>query len=212
MRELRIIGAGGHGRVVADLAEAAGQWSSICFLDDRFPDGGRVDDWEVLGGLGALASLGDDDAEYLVAIGDNATREAVCTRLQDAGHRLARLIHPSAVISPRARIEPGTVVFAAVVVNIGATIGTGVILNSGCLVEHDCRIGAYSHIAPGALLAGDITVGARAWVGIGASVRNGIRIGADATIGAGAAVVRHVEPGVTIVGVPGAELRKDDLR
>lgn len=212
MRELRIIGAGGHGRVVADIAEAAGHWDSICFLDDRFPDGGRVDDWEVLGDVASLEATVDDTAEYLVAIGDNRARESLCGRILREGRRLATLVHPSAVVSPRARIEAGTVVFAGVVVNIGAVVEQGVILNSGCLVEHDCRVGAFSHIAPGALLAGDIQIGERAWVGIGASVRNGIRIGPDSTIGAGAAVIRDVEPGATIVGVPGSELRKDHLR
>ena len=214
MRELRIIGAGGHGRVVADFAEAAGRWGTIRFLDDRFPDGGRVDDWDVMGGLALLdrAAAGSDHADYLVALGDNRLRETLCRRILADGRRLATLIHPSAVVSRRAEIGAGTVVFANVVVNIGAVVEMGAILNTGCCVEHDCRIGAFSHIAPGALLAGEIEVGERGWVGIGASVRNGIRIGPDATIGAGAAVIRDVEAGATIVGVPGSELHNDPPR
>lgn len=212
MRELRIIGAGGHGRVVADFAEAVGRWSAIRFLDDRFPAGGRVDGWQVLGDLASLGPARNDESEYLVAIGDNRARESLCGRIVGEGRRLATLIHPTAVVSPRARIDAGTVVFAGAVVNIGAVVEQGVILNTGCRVEHDCHVGAFSHLAPGALLAGEIHVGERVWVGIGACVRNGIRIGSDALIGAGAAVIRDVEAGATIVGVPGSELRKDRLR
>lgn len=206
MSELRIIGAGGHGRVAADCAEAAGTWSPIAFLDDAYPEGGTVGGWPVLGTTESGLRDAGPEIEFVVAIGDNGLRQSVTRNLVESGRRLATVIHPSAVISKRSTIGAGTVVFANVVVNAGAEIGPGSILNTACVVEHDCRVGAYCHLSPGALLAGEVSIGERSWIGVGASLRNGITVGADAIVGAGAAVVRDVPGGATVVGVPARAL------
>ncbi len=202
MSGLLILGAGGHAKVLADTALAAGLARHIAFLDDK-PIPSLIG-WPVLGTLsrcqeGALVQRWPQAA---VAIGHAATRLAWLDRLQSLGYQLPAVAHPSAVISRRAQLRPGSVVFAGAVVQADAQLGRGVILNSACSVDHDARLGAGVHICPGAHLAGEVKIGDRSWIGIGASVIQQIRIGADVIVGAGAAVVRDLPDGVTAVGVP----------
>ena len=201
MRKLAILGASGHGRVLADTAECCG-WSGVEFFDDAWPDLQFNHAWAVCGDSSSLLERLAQFEGVLVAIGDNRTRQAKLRELLAAGARVTTLIHPSAVVSRHATIEPGSVVCAGAVVNVGARVGLGAILNTGCSVDHDCVLGAAVHISPGARLAGGVCVGDLSWIGIGASVRQSIRLGDGVMVGAGAAVVADVADGVTVMGVP----------
>lgn len=196
MRALRIIGAGGHGRVLADIAEAMG-YSDIAFLDGAFPDLSRSGAWDV---IGTPADLGD--GEYALGVGDNKTRMGL---LESIPCDLATLIHPSAVVSPHATIGAGSVICAGAAIGPFATLGAGCILNTGCSVDHDCTLGEGVHLSPGARLGGGVQIGACAWIGIGAVVREYKSIGADALVGAGAAVITDIPEGVRFGGVPAKE-------
>lgn len=202
MSSLLILAAGGHGKVVAETALAAGSVSRIAFLDDRsLPP---VLGWPVLGNLDMALepSIKEKFPLAFVAIGHPVTRLLWVDRLQAAGYTLPLLIHPSASISPSAHIGSASVVLANAAVQAHAVIGMGSILNTGCSVDHDVQLANGVHLCPGARLAGEVQVGARSWIGIGASVIQNVLIGSDVTVGAGAAVVRDLPDGVTAVGVP----------
>jgi len=201
LKRLAILGASGHGKVVADTAESCG-WSSISFFDDAWPDVKLNGVWSVVGNTQSLLDQLADFDGVVVAIGNNRIRYEKMLQLESAGALLVPLIHPSAVVSKYASIGKASVVFAGCVVNVGCRVGKGCILNTACTVDHDAVLGDAVHISPGAHLAGGVTVGDRSWVGIGASVRQMIAIGSDVMIGAGAAVVAHVPDGETVVGVP----------
>lgn len=201
MKRLAILGASGHGKVVADTAEVCG-WQSVVFFDDAWPVKERNGAWPVEGSTADLLTrLADFDA-VLVAIGDNRIRLEKLAILTAADARFARLLHPAATISRHAVIEDATVIFAGAVVNAFATVGIGCILNTGCSVDHDCVLEAGVHVSPGAHLAGGVRVGQASWIGIGACVRQSLCIGARVTVGAGAVVVTDVADGVTVTGVP----------
>ena len=202
MSALLILAAGGHAKVVAETALAAGLTSSIAFLDDRSSP--PVLDLPVLGPLHQALepSVQEQFSAAVVAIGHPATRMRWIVQLQAAGYQLPVVIHPSAWISPSAQISPASVVFAQAAVQSQAVIGTGAIINTGCSVDHDAQLSDAVHICPGARLAGEVQVGARSWIGVGASVIQQVCIGSDVTVGAGAAVVRDLPDGVTAVGVP----------
>lgn len=210
MRRLAVLGASGHGKVVADAAECCG-WAEVVFFDDAWPERTANGAWKVIGGTDELlARLGDFDG-VVVGIGNNAVRLAKLKLLLGAGGAVVSVIHPAAVVSRYARIGLGSVVFAGAVVNVGAMIGAGAILNTGCSIDHDCELGEAVHVSPGARLAGGVTVGGLSWIGVGASVRQAIRIGAGVTVGAGAAVVANVPDAVTVTGVP-ARIHTDQIR
>ncbi|QGZ30563.1 acetyltransferase [Stutzerimonas stutzeri] len=206
MKMLAVLGASGHGRVVADTAECCG-WETIVFFDDAWPELQNNGVWPVVGNTAALMERLADFDGVLVAIGSNRTRSAKLHELELAGGRLATLIHPSATVSRYAEVAEGTVVLAGVVVNAGVNIKRGVILNTGCSVDHDCVLGSAVHISPGARLAGGVCIGDESWIGIGASVRQQISIGRNVVVGAGSAVVSNIPNDVTVVGVPARRLR-----
>lgn len=207
MRKLAILGASGHGKVVADTAECCG-WQAVEFYDDAWPGLQHNGAWPVLGDTATLLERIDAVDAVVVAIGNNRVRQAKLLELQAAGARLCSLVHPAATLSRHAALGDGSVVFAGAVVNAGAQIGFGSILNTGCSIDHDCVLGVAVHVSPGARLAGGVTVGNFSWIGIGASVRQLIEIGAEVTVGAGAAVTADVRSGVTVVGVPARVLTR----
>lgn len=200
-RTLTILGASGHGKVVAETALAS-DWSEVEFYDRAWPDKQRVGRWAIAGDDAALwAELTHKDG-VVVAIGENRTRFVLLERLRHSGAKLASIVHPMACISESATLGQGTVAMAGSIVNADAVVGMGGILNTGCSVDHDCILGEAVHISPGAHLAGDVHVGDRSWIGIGAAVRQGVRIGSGVIVGAGAVVVSDVADGLTVIGVP----------
>ncbi len=198
MRGLLVLGAGGHGRVVADAA--SGEFDRIAFLDDA--GDAQPGHWPVLGPIEELAEHRQAFGAAAVSVGDNRRRLALLDRLAATEFRIVTILHPSAFVSQRARLGAGSVILAQAAVNIGAHIGRGCIVNTGATVDHDCVLGDGVHVSPGAHVAGGVTVGERSWIGIGAVVREGTAIGSDVIVGAGAAVVKDVEAGETVIGVP----------
>lgn len=208
MRRLAIVGAGGHGKVVADTAEASGCWDEIVFFDGQWPQRQQVADWAVVGGDQRLIDERETFAGAVVAIGHNATRWQCQQHLQRHGVRMATVVHPTAWVSPRAVVGQGTVIFAGAVVQAGAHLGQACIINTGASVDHDCVLGLACHLSPGARLGGTVTLGERCWIGVGASVRNNLTLGSDCTVGVGAAVIASAGDTLTLVGVPARPLRR----
>lgn len=201
MNRLAILGASGHGKVVADAATLAG-WRSVEFYDDRWPALSALGPWPVVGDTAALLAAAERIEGAVVAIGANTVRLAKQETLVAAGIRIMTIAHPAATISPHASINAGCVLFAGAVVNAFATIGAAGIINSCASVDHDCVLAEGVHVGPGAHLGGAVRIGRATWVGIGVVVRQGIAIGADVTVGAGAAVINDIDDNLTVVGVP----------
>jgi sugar O-acyltransferase (sialic acid O-acetyltransferase NeuD family) len=210
MTQLIIIGAGGHGAVVAEAAALSREWSSIAFLDDNPCRGAEVVGCAVLGTTSELEKLiaSGPNFEFFAALGDNRHRQEILLSIEELGGVLAKIVHPNSVISPSARIGAGTVVCAGAVISARAEIARGCIVNNAASIDHDCVLGNAVHISPGAHLAGDVTIGDRSWIGIGASVKEGINIGRDAIVGSGAAVVDDVPDSVVTTGVPARPLAR----
>ena len=198
---LAIVGASGHGKVVADTALECG-WDSLAFFDDFRAGQDGVCDLPIVGPTTALLTSLSDYAGVIVAIGHNRTRLAKVRELLSAGARLVTLAHPRAYVARDVRLDFGTVVFAGAVVQPSASIGVGVIVNTGATVDHDCQLADGVHVCPGAHPAGGVSVGECTWLGIGCVVKQYITIGADVVVGGAAAVMAAVPDGITVVGVP----------
>lgn len=202
---LAILGASGHGKVVADAAEQAG-WQSVSFFDDAWPDLRSNGPWAVEGTTEVLLERLGDFEGVVIAIGNNCIRAEKQAELVAVGGSVVSIVHPSAVVSRHATVGVGSVVFANAVVNACATVGSGVIVNTGAVVEHDCTVGDFAHISPNAVLAGGVSVSDLAWVGACASVRQLIEIGKAAIVGMGAVVTRNVSDGIVVAGNPAKPL------
>jgi sugar O-acyltransferase (sialic acid O-acetyltransferase NeuD family) len=198
--KLIIIGASGHGKVVADIAIKMNMWQNIAFLDDDASIKTSMG-LEVIGKT-ADAFVYKDEADFFVAIGNNATRKKVQEKLEEEGMSVVKLIHPSAVIGTDVEIGMGTAVMAGVVINSSSRIGNGCILNTNSSLDHDNVIENYVHISPGVRTAGSVSIGKGTWLGIGSIVSNNVNVCSGCKLGAGAVVVKDItEPG-TYVGVP----------
>jgi sugar O-acyltransferase (sialic acid O-acetyltransferase NeuD family) len=205
MERILILGAGGHGLVVASILLLASESNSkvrpIGLLDDNLLLAGQSHlGLPILGKLADLECI--DHEAVILGIGNNVTRCALYERLRSSGEQFATACHPRAIIARDVTIQPGTVVCAGVVVNPGTVVGQNVILNTSCSVDHHNSIGDHAHIAPGAHLGGEVKIGAGALVGIGATVMPQRQVGRWSTVGAGALVVHDVPDQATVIGVP----------
>jgi sugar O-acyltransferase (sialic acid O-acetyltransferase NeuD family) len=205
-KQLAVLGASGHGKVVSDAALLAG-WESVVFFDDAWPTVSAIGPWPVVGATAELLGAAAQYGGAVVAIGDNSARLKKQRELAYGRVILASIIHPASVVSRFAEIGAGSVVFAGAVVNPFARLGPGCIVNTCASIDHDCELDAGVHVSPGARLGGRVRVGEAAWIGIGAAVKQGISIGSGVVIGAGAVVVSDVADGLTVVGVPARPLR-----
>lgn len=211
MSGIIILGAGGHGQVVADILLSAA-WAGATDAPTGFLD----DDEHLIGttilGLrvhGPISRLPDvEHAGVIVAIGDNATRRRLSLTLQERGERLVNAVHPAATIASDVRLSQGVMVCPGVVVNTGSVIGNGVILNTGCTVDHYNRIGDYAHIAPGVNLGGNVNIGQGAFIGIGSAIIPGCSIGEWASVLAGSVVIKDIPPHAVAGGVPARVIRR----
>lgn len=193
--KLTIIGASGHGKVVAEIAELCG-YDEIEFLDDNLLVK-KCFGWPVVGDS-QLAKKAKND--IFVAIGNAEIRKRLMDELNEKD--MPTLIHPSAVISRSVKIGRGSVVMAGAVINSDVQIGEGCIVNTASSVDHDCMVGDYVHIAVGAHLCGKVSVGNMTWIGAGTTVSNNIQITSGCMIGTGATVINDILKRGTYVGVP----------
>ncbi|WP_454717378.1 acetyltransferase [Caulobacter segnis] len=196
-----IIGGGGHAKVVIESLRASGH--TVAAIVDADPTPREVLGVPVVGDDLKLPALKEQGLSQLfVAIGDNRLREKLGRKAQGLGFVLVNAIHPSAVISPSAKLGQGVAVMAGVAINADTDVGDLAIINTGAVVDHDGRLGMACHLGPASALAGGVTVGDRAFLGVGARVIPGVTIGADTTVGAGGVVVRDLPDAVLAIGVP----------
>lgn len=201
MDKLIIIGASGHGKVVADIAQKCG-YKEIVFLDDNLSVRQCLG-IPVVGPTGMVSAL---EGDLFIAVGNAEARKRLMER--EKGRFFPNLIHPSAIIAESVQMGAGSVIMAGAVINPAVKLGDGCIVNTCASVDHDCVLGDFVHIAVGAHLCGNVIVGASTWIGAGAMVINNIDICGECKVGAGSVVIRNIaEPGV-YYGVPARKSKR----
>lgn len=199
--KLTILGASGHGRVVADIAKLIG-YDSIEFLDDNL-ETKNCGEYPVVGKCIEASKKKND---IFVAIGNASVRKEYMQLLNNKLFPL--LIHPNTTIADDVIIGKGTVVMAGSVINTGSQIGKGCIINTCSSVDHDCIISDYVHVSVGAHISGTVKVGEKTWLGAGVIVSNNINICNDCILGTGAVVVKDIVNPGTYIGVPAKLLER----
>ncbi len=203
-KQIVIIGASGHGKVLADIAKKNG-YTDILFLDDNISIK-ECNGYPVVGTSRDVNQYRDSD--FIVAIGNSQVRQRIQNSLEEAEMCIVTLIHPNAVIGENVSVGKGSVVMAGAVINPCVIIGQGCIINTCASVDHDSEIGSYSQISVGSHIAGTVIIGERTWIGICAAVSNNIKITSDCIIGAGAVVVKDILESDTYIGVPVQKMRR----
>lgn len=199
-KKVMIIGASGHGKVIADIIHQSGD-KVMGFLDDD-PTKKEIHHIPVLGKIEDIQKYKNDFC-FIIGIGDNQIRKEIAESNPALNYYTA--IHPTAVIGEGVRIGNGTAVMAGVVINVDADIGEHCIINTAAVIEHDCIIGDYTHVSPQACLCGNVHVGEECHIGAGVTVINNLSICLKCTIGIGAVVVSNIEKQGIYIGNPAKE-------
>lgn len=203
MKDIVIIGAGGHSSVIIDIIENMidrGHEIQIKGLLDDNDDIKEFMGYKVLGKVENANLYNIENTEYVIAIGSNSIRKKIAYQYKNLKYFTA--IHPTATISKSTYINEGTVIMARSVINANSEIGSHVIINTGAIVEHDNKIGSFSHISPGATLCGGVSIGEETHIGANSTVIQYKSIGSRTTIGAGSTVIKDICSDVVAVGSP----------
>lgn len=208
MKNLILIGGGGHCKSVIDVAESAG-YTILGVLDRSIPVGETVLGYKVLGNDDLVAPL-IEVAEFLVTVGQiksSDIRIRLNKMVKDAGGKLATVIASSAHVSRHAVLGEGTVVMHQAVVNAGAHIGTGCIINTFANIEHDVMIGDFCHVSTGAMINGEAQIGNNTFVGSQSVVNQCVKVCDNAVIASGSVVNKDINEPRLYAGNP-AKLKK----
>ena len=204
MKDIYIIGTGGHGKVVLDILEKINANIAGFLDDDEATHDNMINGYPV---IGYINKLKDEDADAIVAIAHNPTRKKLFYQILDYDINTINAIHPDATVNSHVELGTGNTVAAGVVINSNTVIEDNIIINTGATIDYDCLIEDHVHISPGVHLGGNVTVKTGSHIGIGASVLPGITIGENVTVGAGAVVINNLEPDAVYAGVPAEKVR-----
>ena len=190
-KKIAIIGAGGHGKVVGEIAQLNG-YNIVDFFDDNENLKKEEFFFPILGNLNFLKNSLKKYNAFFVAIGNNKIRFDKVEWLIKSGANIINLIHPRSTISKYTKLGNGICVMANSVVNPGSVVGNGVMINTSASIDHDCKIEDYVHISPNCSLSGNVKVGKFSHIGTGTSVHPGIEIGANVKVGIGSKIFNNV--------------------
>ncbi|MCH6257894.1 acetyltransferase [Puniceicoccaceae bacterium K14] len=208
MKKISVYGAGGHGKVVAELASTTFGYSSVDLYDEDTTLGPNIGPWPMKGNFDSMISNLEENSHVIVGIGNIDIRRNRLQQLDKLKIQLPSLTHSSATVSQLSQIGNGTVLLANSTVNPFTTVGIGVIINTAASIDHDCNISDFCHISPGAHLGGNVTLGTSTWIGIGSIVKQGVNIGNNVIIGAGSNVLSDIPNNVVAFGNPAKIVRK----
>ncbi len=207
MKNLIILGSGGHSKVVGETASGNPLVNEIAFLDDNFNKNDfkkNLLTYPIIGKINDIfnKSIRDKYEFGFVAIGENKLRKSLFRKLMSLKYTCPNLIHPKASISPSAIIDQGTAIFANAVIQSEVKVGMGTIINTNAIIDHESLISDYTHICPGVNIAGQVKIGSNCFVGIGSSIIQNIKIGNNVIIGAGSVVINDIPSNSKVYGVP----------
>ncbi len=206
-KKLLILGSGGHGKVIADVAEKCNKFEEISFLDKKFLNNKfskEMNSKKLIGDISRenLEKFSKEYSYAFVGIGDNKIRIKLLKEIIKLNFIIPIIIDPSAEVSRYAKIERGCFINTNVVIQCNAKIQFGSILNTSCTIDHDSIIGEGTHISPGVNVAGNVNIGKLCWIGIGSQIIQNVQIGDNVTVGGGSLVLKDIPKNLNVFGSP----------
>lgn len=205
MKNVIVIGAGGHAKVIADIILKSGD-NLLGFLDDfKEKDTVILEDYKVLDKAENAPNYNEENTYFIIGIGDNQTRKNFTEKFN---LKYYTAIHPTAVIGSDVQIGEGSCVMPNACINPGSVIGRACIINSAALIEHDNVLGDFVHVSPSATTCGDVKIGELTHVGARATIRNRVTIAPEVVVGMGATVVGDILEKGTYIGTPAKKMEE----
>lgn len=211
MKELILIGGGGHCSSVIDLVEQGNEYTIKGILDSNLSKSNELMGYPLLGRDDQLESLVSKGFFFAITIGQikakSESRLDLFHRLKTLGAKLPILISPRSYVSKYAVIGEGSVVHHGVVINANASIGVNCIINTGSIIEHDVKIGSHSHISTNVVINGNSSVNSHCFIGSSACIIQGIHFPSESLLGAGSTLTENVCESGVYVGSPARKLK-----
>ena len=203
---LGIYGAGGSGREIIEVARMQNKWQEIVFID-----GHKKSDYpvKIMTFENFKKTYPIENTRIVISIGETKDRKQLREKIVESGYKFGNVIHPTAYISPEAKIGDGLIARANVCVSCGATIEENVQLFEGSTIGHDTTIGRDSIISTKACIGGNCIIGRGVYVGMLGSIKEKTTVGDHSTIGMGTAVFKDVDKDVIVLGNPGRTIRSN---
>ena len=191
MKNIILIGGGGHCKSVIDVIEQEGRFEISGIIDKPELLGSRILGYPVIGNDSDLDVLAKKYQYALITVGQiksPSLRIKLFDLAVKAGFTLPSIISPNAYVSKHSSIGNGVIVMHNAIVNASASIGDNCIINSKALIEHDCSISKHCHISTNATINGGVTVESGCFIGSGSTTKESITIGEKSFIKAGSLV------------------------
>ncbi len=209
MKDLIIVGAGGHGREVIewviDINKENPTWNVLGFIDDnlntlddkksKYKIIGKIYDWNI-----------EKNQCFALGIASPVIKEKVTKLLMDRGAEFVSVIHPSARIAESATYGIGLVAYPNSGIGPDAYVGDFVTLLSS-KIGHDACVGDYTTISSHCGVNGGVILGKRVFLGSHVAIVPNKRIGDDVYVGLGSVVINDVENGIKVFGNPARRAR-----
>lgn len=213
MKDIVIIGAGGHASVIIDIIESMKEFGQTINIKGLLDDNEKINEfmgYPILDKLENTLVYNNKNTEFIIAIGNNQIRKKISDEMKNLRYFTA--IHPTATIGNNVLIKEGTIIMPRAVINANSMIGKHVIINTASVVEHDNIIDDYAHISPGAILSGGVTVGKATQIGANSTVIQYVNIGSYSIVGAGSTVIKNIDSNVIAVGSPAKVIKKLEIK
>ena len=199
MKDIIIIGAGGHSRSAIDILNGLNEYKILGIVDNELEVGSVVGEHTIIGSDSDLKKLQPLSANALIAVGQIKNpfiRSELYQQLKDLGFNLPTVVSHAATVSDSAKIGDGTIIMNGAIINAGAKVGSNCIINTGAIVEHDVKIGDNTHISTNSVINGDASIGSCTFIGSGSVIRNGISIGSECIVSMGSIIFKSINDGV----------------
>lgn len=210
MKNIILIGGGGHCKSVVDTIKTTKMYNIIGILDLKDKIGQIINGVEIIDTDDSLEHHYNNGVKYafitLGSVGNTKLRKKLYLKAHSIGYKFPNIIDKTSIISNAIKIGTGNFIGKGAIINSNVEIKNNCIINTGSIIEHDCKVASFCHISPGVTISGNVSVGENTHVGTGTTIIQNIKIGKNSMIGAGSVVIKDIKSNKKAYGNPCREV------